>query len=114
MKRSRYKIQTPVSLALKNMRNARGLSLIKTARLLNVKEALINHYENGRKDSIPEDYVIKFVSGLGFTMDDWEDFLQGRTSVYDLRQECRDFITKLDREKLKAIHSMLLSFSGSK
>jgi hypothetical protein len=51
---------------------------------------------------------------MGFNKEDWEDFLQGRTSVYDLRQECRDFITKLDREKLRAIHSMLLSFSSSK
>jgi transcriptional regulator with XRE-family HTH domain len=114
MKRSRYKIQTPVSLALKNMRNARGLSLIKTARLLNVKEALVNHYENGRKDQIPESYIAHFVIGLGFNLEDWEDFLKGRTSVYDLRQECRDFISKLDREKLRAIHTMLLSFSNLK
>lgn len=113
MKRSRYKIQTPVSLALKNMRNARGLSLIKTSRLLNVKEALVNHYENGRKDQIPKNYIEQFVVTLGFTMEDWDDFLQGRTSVYDLRQECRGFISKLDREKLKAIHTMLLSFVGS-
>jgi transcriptional regulator with XRE-family HTH domain len=114
MKRSRYKIETPVTSALKNMRNARGLSLVKTARLLNMKEAKVNHYENGRIESVPDDYVEKFVTKLGFTMQDWEDFLNGRTSVYDLRQECREFISKLDRDKLKAIHTMLLSFVGSR
>ncbi len=114
MKRSRYKIVTPVCMALKNMRNARGLSIVKTARLLGLKDAVVNHYENGRRDQIPESYISQFVAGLGFTMDDWEDFLKGRTSVYDLRQECRDFINKLDREKLKAIHTMLLSFAGHK
>ena len=43
-------------------------------------------------------------------MEDWDDFLQGRTSVYDLKEECRDFLGKLDKDKLKAIHTMLLSF----
>jgi hypothetical protein len=113
MKRSRYKIVTPVNIALKNMRNAKGLSIVKTAKLLGFKTALVNHYENGRKDHIPEPYITTFVNGLGFTMEDWEDFLKGRTSVHDLRQECRDFINKLERDKLKAIHTMLLSFVGS-
>lgn len=114
MKRSRYKIETSVTMALKNMRNAKGLSIVQTARLLSVKEAKVNHYENGRIEIVPDEYIEKFVITLGFTMDDWEDFLKGRTSVYDLRQECRDFINKLDRDKLKAIHIMLLSFVGTK
>jgi transcriptional regulator with XRE-family HTH domain len=113
MKRSRYKIETPITLALKNMRNARGVSLIKASRLLGVKEAVINHYENGRKSDIPQEYIQLFVKRMGFTMDDWEDFLQGRTSIYDLKEECRDFLSKLDRDKLKAIHTMLLSFVGT-
>lgn len=112
MKRSRYKIETPITLALKNMRNARGLSLVKASRLLGVKEALVNHYENGRTDSIPQRYIESFVTKMGFTMQDWDDFVKGRTSVYDLRQECRDLISKLEREKLKAIHTMLVSFVG--
>jgi hypothetical protein len=48
-KRSGYKIETLITKALKNMRNAKGLSLIKHGR-----------------------------------------FLRGRTSIYDLRLECRD------------------------
>ena len=113
MKRSRFKIETPMTMALKNMRNAKGLSLVKTSQMLGVKEALVNHYENGRTTHIPQEYIVHFVAKMGFTMDDWEDFIRGRTSVYDLRQECRDFISKLDREKLKAIHTMLLSFVGA-
>ncbi len=114
MKRSRYKIETPVTAALKKMRRAAGLSIVRTAKVLDVKSALVNHYENGRKEQIPESYIRRFVMGLGFTMDDWDECLKGKTSVYDLRQECRESISKLDREKLKTIHTILLSFVGSK
>jgi transcriptional regulator with XRE-family HTH domain len=101
-------------MALKKMRNARGLSLVKTAKLLGLKEALVNHYENGRKEKIPTNYIHHFVMTLGFTMDDWEDFLRHRTSIFDVRQECQNFINKLDREKLNAVHIMLLSFAGTR
>ena len=113
-RRSGYKIETPITKALKNMRNAKGLSLIKTSRLLGVAESTVNHHENGRTDYVPQDYIKNYLQNLGFTMEDWEDFLRGRTSVYDLRQECRDLINKLEREKLKAIHVMLVSFIGEK
>lgn len=113
-RRSGYKIETPLTRALKNMRNAKGLSLIKTSRLLEVPESVINHHENGRTDHVSMEYIKHFVAKMGFTMEDWDDFLKGRTSVYDLRQECRDLISKLDREKLKAIHVMLVSFVGGK
>lgn len=110
MRRSSYKVETPLTRALKNMRNARGLSLIKTSHLLGVSESVVNHHENGRTDHVPQEYIELFVSKMGFSMEDFEDFLKGRTSVYDLREECKELISKLDREKLKAIHAMLLSF----
>ncbi|PIP91223.1 MAG: hypothetical protein COW01_06110 [Bdellovibrionales bacterium CG12_big_fil_rev_8_21_14_0_65_38_15] len=114
MRRSGYKIETPIAKALKNMRNAKSLSLVKTSRLLGVSESVINHHENGRTDHVPEDYIEHFVKTMGFSKEDWDDFLKGRTSVYDLRKECRELISKLDRDKLKAIHTMLLSFVGNK
>jgi predicted transcriptional regulator len=39
--------RSSVTVALKNMRNAKGLSLIKTSQKFGVKEALVTHYENG-------------------------------------------------------------------
>ena len=113
-RRSGYKIETPITKALKNMRNAKGLSLIKTSRLLGVAESVVNHHENGRTDHVPENYINHFVQMMGFSPEDWEDFLKGRTSVYDLRQDCRYLIDKLERDKLKAIHVMLVSFVGGK
>lgn len=113
-RRSGYKIETPITKALKNMRNAKGLSLIKTSRLLGVAESTVNHHENGRTNYVPEEYITHFVQVMGFSMEDWDDFLKGRTSVYDLRLECRNLINKLEREKLKAIHVMLVSFIGGK
>ena len=51
MKRSRFKIETPVTLALKNMRNAKGLSLIKTSQMLKMQSESLAFANKQDKDS---------------------------------------------------------------
>lgn len=108
-KRTKLKIETQESRALKRMRMARGLSLKKAARKMKIHDTVINHYENGRAN-VTEGYIKKFLNGMDYTQEDWIDFLQGKTTIFDLREECVVLIKKLDGDKLKAIHTMLANF----
>lgn len=110
-KRGRQKIITKESQALKRMRLARGLSLKKAYRKSGIHDTIINHAENGWA-TITEDYINKFINGMGFTMKDWDDFLNGRVTTFDLRYECMDIVKNMNGDKLKAVHSLLINFSN--
>ena len=108
-KRSRQKIITKESEALKRMRLALGLSLIKASRKTGIHDSQINHAENGWAQITPE-YIEKFVSRMGFTMKDWEAFLCGGVTKFDLRFECVNIVKNMDGDKLKAVHGLLKNF----
>ena len=110
MKRSRYKIMGPANYALKNMRNARGVSIRKLAKMMGVKEAKVNHYENGRVDEIPSDYIPLFLKTLNYSSEDWNDFLEGKTTIFDLERACIKMLKGLEKEKLRTIYSVLEGF----
>ncbi|MBG59271.1 MAG: hypothetical protein CMJ16_02315 [Peredibacter sp.] len=110
MKRSRYKIMGPANYALKNMRNARGVSIRKLAKMMGVKEAKVNHYENGRVEKVSEEYLQRFLEALNYSDEDWTDFLNGKTTIFDLEQRCCEMIKSLEKKKLKAVHAMLEGF----
>jgi transcriptional regulator with XRE-family HTH domain len=110
-KRSKQKIESKESIALKKMRLAQGLSLKRAAKKSGIHDTLINHFENGWS-TVTEAYIQKFIHGMGYGQKDWDDFLQGRVTTFDLRDECSSIIQKMDGEKLKGIHAMLVSFAS--
>ena len=97
---------TAESNALKKMRQAKGLSLKKASAISGIHDTVLNHHENGWC-SITESYVEKFLKGMGFTQDDWELFLTGGKTRYDIIEECVASLSQLDLNKLKIVQNML-------
>ena len=112
MKRHYYKIETPVTIALKRMRESTGKSLMELSRITGISASVIGHTENGRKEIISSEYIEKITKGLGYSEMDWQDFLQGKTTIFDLKKDCISKIENLNKEKLKSIHSFLESFAS--
>jgi transcriptional regulator with XRE-family HTH domain len=110
MKRSYQKIKTPKTKALKRMRNSKGVSLRKLAKAMNIHESSVSDRENGRVEFISDEYIRSFVHTLGYEMADWSDFINGKTTIYDIRSECINIIEKLENDKLQAIYGMLRNF----
>jgi transcriptional regulator with XRE-family HTH domain len=111
MKRQYYKIETDVTRALKRIRNSKGVSLRRLGKMMGTSEGCINDRENGRVDDISEEYISHLVVTLGYTMDDWCDFLSGNVTTFDLKNQCISILEKLDRDKLKSIHLFLENFT---
>ena len=110
-KRSRYQIHSKESGALKKMRLASGLSLRSAYKRCGIHDTIINHAENGRANITPE-YIERFITGMGFSMQDWSDTMDGKSTLSDLRFECKNIVEKIDSEKLKAVHLLLSNFSN--
>ena len=87
MKRHYYKIETPVTTALKRMRESTGKSLMELSRITGISASVIGHTENGRKESISSEYIEKITKGLGYSEMDWQDFLQGKTTIFDIKKD---------------------------
>lgn len=112
MKRHYRKIETPVTQALKRMRESTGVSLVKLSQKTGISSSVIGHTENGRKDHISNEYIQKITIALGYSDDDQNDFLEGKTTSFDLRKSCISKLEKLNKDKLKSIHSFLESFTS--
>ncbi|MBL6989924.1 MAG: helix-turn-helix domain-containing protein [Bacteriovoracaceae bacterium] len=108
-KRSRIKKVTKESKALKAMREAKGLSQRTAANLVGVPSTTINHTENGRA-YIKEEYVRKFINGLGYSWTDWNNYLEGKEIQTDLRSACITIIENMDKQKLGVIYNLLTNF----
>ena len=111
MKRSYLKIETPTTIALKRIRNSKNVSLRKLGKQMSISESCISDRENGRIEHISDEYIQKLVSALGYTMDDWNDFLSGGKTTYDLEQDCISLIKKMNKEKLVSTHLILENFT---
>ncbi len=112
MKRSYLKIETPVTIALKSIRNSKNVSLRKLGKRMGISESCISDRENGRIEEISNGYIEKFVSALGYSMNDWADFVEGKTTAFDLRRNCVNLLEKMDKSKLVSVHLFLQSFTN--
>lgn len=109
-RRSDIKKVTKEALILKYMRESRHFSMRKAAKIIGVSEAQINHSENGRKDLRP-DYILKVVAGLGYSYQDFLDFLNGKKEAPEhILSECIEILKRLSSEKLKTVKIILESF----
>ena len=110
MRRQYYKVENETTRALKRIRNSKGVSLRRLGKMMEISESCINDRENGRVDDISYEYIEKLVVTLGYTMNDWSDFLNGNVTTFDLKNQCITILESLDRDKLKSIHSLLENF----
>ncbi len=106
LKRSRYKIETKESKALKRMRQAAGLSLVKAEKQTGIHSTILNHAENGRRN-LDVNFIEKYVTALGFTMEEWEEFLNKDKTVYDIKEECIELVKQMNKKQLKMMKVFL-------
>jgi len=111
MKRSYQKIETPITIALKRIRNSKKISLRKLGKEMGISESCISDRENGRIEHISDEYIENLVFALGYSMSDWNDFLEGNTTAFDIKQKCIGILGNLDKEKLSSVHLILENFA---
>ena len=105
-KRSRLKVTSLESNALKRMRLLRSLSLRNAAKVIGVSPTLINHTENGRAP-ITEQYLLKFLTGLNFSRKDWDFFLSGDQKSEDYREKCMAILRYAQPSKLEVMYRVI-------
>lgn len=109
-RRTAVKKMTKEAHVLKFMRESRGLSMRKAAKMIGVSDAQISHAENGRRDLTP-DFILTVVTGYGYSYQDFLGFLSGTKEVPEhLRSECIEIIRRLSLDKLRSVKAILESF----
>jgi len=109
-KRSQIKRITREALVLRWMRRSRHISMRKAGLLIGVTSSAISHYEQGRMD-LPKARVPELLQGYGYTPAEYEEFVMGKgLPVLSLRDDCEQIIARVNGEKLKTLHAVLLSF----
>ena len=105
-KKSRLKLESKESKALKKLRLYSGLSQRELARLMGVNSTLVNHTENGRA-YINSSYVSHFLKSLGISQVDWSELLKGKDKNLSKRNECKKIIDEMSFEKLDVVFNFL-------
>ena len=108
-KRSRFKIESKESRALKKLRLFSGLSQREMARRLGVNPTLVNHTENGRAYISP-DYITHFLNSLSISKNDWNELLNGKDKNLSKRDECKKIIDEISFDKIDIIYNILVNF----
>ena len=109
-KRSQEKRITVQCKTLRFMRGARKISQKEAARRCSVSEQAIGHYENGRMDISPM-RLEQFLRVYGFTRFEYEEYVNGKPiPVLSVREDCVNILGRIDENKLRAVHAVLVSF----
>ena len=116
-KRSREKRITTATKALRYMRQSSGLSLCEAGKICDLSGSAIAHMEHGRMD-VPKSRIKALVKAYGFTMEEYNAYVNEKEIPVNYRDECIAFIRVMDVQKIKMIHGLLEivldlpSFSG--
>jgi transcriptional regulator with XRE-family HTH domain len=109
-RRSDFQKITKEARILKFMRQSRGLSMRRAAKIVGVSEATINHLDIGRMD-VHEKWIFKLLGSYGYNYEDYLDYLDKRKRLpEDTLKDCVNLLQQLSPEKLRAVYGILLSF----
>ncbi len=111
-KRSQIKRITRETIVLRHLRRARRISMRKAGALIGISSSAISHYEQGRMN-LPTGRIPDLLGLYGYTQAEFDEWVMGKSlPVYDLRDECEQMISRIEKPKLKALLAVLLSFLG--
>ncbi len=107
-KRTKQIIETPQSIALKQLRIKREVSLQKLADLMDLSKALVHQMETGRAN-ITQEYIQKILVALEYSMADFEKLIIKKrpNDLISLRQRCHDKLDNIEESKLEIIFDYL-------
>ena len=97
--------------ALRQLRQMSGYSQYEAGEVCGYNRTTIGHIENGRI-GLPEKRIRHIVGCLGFKFEDFQKVLNEDQHHYELIDYCNSIMKNLDTQKLKAVHSFLLSFAS--
>ena len=109
-KRSQQKRISLPARTLRYMRQTKGMSLKEAGALCGISGSAIAHMEQGRMD-IPTDRVPLFVSAYGFTMESFQEFLDGRELPFNYYDECFSLLPFLGDDQVKALYRLLVDLA---
>lgn len=111
LRRNQIKKPTNEALLLKKIRQDRGISIRKAAKLMGKSDSWLAHFETGRFDPKPHDYE-RVASFFNLTLRQ----LESKTSavnpdeLVNTREECHLIINRLPQDKLQAVYQILKVF----
>ena len=108
--RSQQKKITSEAKILRHLRMSAELSLNDAGRVCNITGSAIAHIEQGRMD-VSKKRIETMVHGYGHTMDDFYEYLDGKSIPMNYRDECYMLIRNLDDNKLALVYGVLVNFS---
>lgn len=107
IRRSNIKKITKECRILKFMRESRGLSMRKAAKIIGTSDATINHLENGRM-GLTDRWIFKVISGYGYKYEDFQDYLENRARLPDeTLKDCITLLSSFRPEKIIAVYIIL-------
>jgi len=109
LKRSQQKRITKEAQIMRHMRLSKGLSLNDAAKKINISGSAIAHIEQGRMD-LSQKRIESLVEVYGYSMGDYLEYLDGKDVPVNHRDECIQLLGQIDEIKLRAVHSVLMSF----
>ena len=99
--------QSPEHKILRHMRSAADLTMRKAATLVGISHAAISQFENGHM-ALPRHRIEQMVKAYGYTMEEYLKLLGSKEVAVNFKDECMDLIRKMDAEKVKAVHRLLM------
>jgi transcriptional regulator with XRE-family HTH domain len=108
--RSYVKRITRELVVLRWMRRSRRISMRRAGLEIGVSSSTISHIEQGRM-GLPINRIPQLLGLYGYTPSEYEQFVMGNSlPVLNIRDECEQMIARIESQKLKALHAVLLSF----
>ena len=108
-RRSYKRIPSKGGRVLRFMRQKSGLSLRAVAARVGISSCMICHIELGRED-LPKGRLESLVVAYGYSLADFEGYMQGRKIAINYRDGCIEMVRALDLAKLKSVHALMSSF----
>ena len=97
---------------LRQMREDKGLSQYKLSAICGYEKRRIGFYECGRRN-LDRPLISFIVEKMGYTMEDFDRYMQMDEMPYEVIGKCNRMMEKLDLKTLKAVQSMLQGFTAS-
>lgn len=97
---------------LRYMRLSRGMSQREVAKKCHLSVAAIGHFEHGRVD-LSTTRVEQLLTLYCYTKQEFKEYQSGKpVPVTNVKDECILLLEKIDEEKLRTIHAVLVGFVG--
>jgi transcriptional regulator with XRE-family HTH domain len=110
LKRSCIKRITRETVVLRWMRKSRQISMKRAGEEIGITSSTVSHIEQGRM-ALPKDRVPQLLALYGYAPAEYEEYVMGKPlPVLNVRDECEQIIARIESQKLKALHAVLLSF----